>query len=111
MIFASGRFVNRLTAEFRARRDRVVERVRAMPLVRCAPPEGSMFAMIDVRGTGLGSEDFAFRLVDAEGVSLLPCDGFGPSAAGYLRMSLSAPVEALDEACNRLERFVRGLNR
>jgi len=100
-----------MRTEFRARRDRVVEMIAAMPLARCTPPEGSMFLMIDIRETGLASEDFAFRLVEAEGVSLLPCDGFGPSAVGHLRLSLSAPMERLEEACRRLERFLRGLNR
>ena len=103
--------VEAMRAEFRARRDRVVEMISRMPLVRCTPPEGSMFLMIDIRETGLASEDFAFRLVEAEGVSLLPCDGFGPSAIGHLRLSLSASMERLVEACRRLERFLRGLNR
>ncbi len=96
---------------FHARRNLVVERVNAMPHVRCTPPEGSMFIMIDVRDSGLGAEEFAFRLVDAEGVSMLPCDPFGPSAVGHLRVSLSAPIEVLEEACNRLERFLGALNR
>ncbi len=103
--------IDAMRAEFRARRDRVVALIEDMPLARCTPPEGSMFLMIDIRETGLGGEEFAFRLVESEGVSLLPCDGFGPSAAGHLRMSLSAPMAVLEEACRRLERFIRGLNR
>ena len=103
--------IDAMRAEFRARRDRVAARVNAMPRARCIVPEGSMFLMIDVRDSGLGSTDFAMRLLEAEGVSVLPAEGFGPSARGYLRMSLSAPIAVLDEACDRLERFLRGLNR
>ncbi len=103
--------VDAMRAEFRARRDRVAARINAMPRARCIVPEGSMFLMIDVRESGLGSVDFVMRLLEAEGVSLLPAEGFGPSARGYLRMSLSAPVKVLDDACDRLERFLRGLNR
>ena len=100
-----------MRAAFRERRDLLVERINAMDRVRCLKPEGSMFLMIDVRESGLGSIDFAERWLDAEGVCALPCDGFGPSGEGYLRISLSASVEVLEEVCARLERFVRGLNR
>ena len=103
--------IDTMHEEFRHRRDMVAERINAMPLVSCRPPEGSMFAMIDVRGSGLSSIEFATRLVDAEALSILPGDGFGPSAEGYLRMSLTAPRDRLEEACDRIERFVTGLNR
>jgi len=100
-----------MRAAFRERRDRVVERINAMPRLAYHPPEGGMFAMVDARDTGLSAVDFAFRLVESEGVSLLPGDAFGPSATGYLRLSLTAPIAVLDQACDRIERFVRALNR
>lgn len=103
--------IDAMRATFRERRDRFTDRVNAMPHVRCLRPEGSMFLMVDVRETGLGSIDFAERLLDAEGVSVLPCDGFGPSGEGYLRISLSAPLAVLEDSCTRLERFVRALDR
>ena len=53
----------------------------------------------------------ADRLLDAEGVAVLPCDGFGPSGVGYLRLSLSASLDVPEDACDRIERFLGGLNR
>ena len=100
-----------MRAAFRERRDLLVERINAMPRIGCRKPEGSMFLMIDVRESGLGSMDFAWRLLEAHGVSTLPCDGFGPSGEGYLRISLSSPLADLREFCDRLERMLRGLNR
>jgi arginine:pyruvate transaminase len=95
---------------FRARRDRMVARINAIPRLGCVRPEGGMFMMVDVRSSGLSSIEFSKRLVEAEGVAMLAGDGFGPSAEGYLRMSLTVPDARLDEACDRLERFARGLN-
>jgi arginine:pyruvate transaminase len=77
---------------------------------RAIPPEGGMFVLLDVRGTGLGAADFARRLLDSERVAVLPCDGFGPSAAGHLRIALSAPEVRLRDAADRILRFARGLN-
>jgi arginine:pyruvate transaminase len=50
------------------------------------------------------------RLLAREQVAVLPCDGFGPSAAGHLRIALSAPEDRLAEAGNRILRFAHGLN-
>ena len=73
-------------------------------------PEGGMFVLLDVRGTRLAAADFARRLLDSERVAVLPCDGFGPSAAGHLRIALSAPEARLRDAADRILRFARGLN-
>ena len=79
------------------------------PNCRAIPPEGGMFVLFDVRGTGLGSEDFARELLVRENVALLPCDGFGPSAVGHLRIALTAPEPRLEEAGRRIVRFAQGL--
>jgi arginine:pyruvate transaminase len=77
------------------------------PHCRALPPEGGMFVLFDVRDTGLGSEDFARELLVRENVALLPCDGFGPSAVGHLRIALTAPEGRLEEAGRRIVRFAR----
>src|ERR1700722_18052207 len=73
------------------------------------PPEGGMFVLLDVRGTGMGSDIFALELLEREHVAVLPCDGFGPSAAGHLRIALSAPDPRLEEAGRRIVRFAQRL--
>jgi aspartate/methionine/tyrosine aminotransferase len=39
----------------------------------------------------------------------LPCDGFGPSAAGHLRIALSAPDARLRDAGERIVHFAHSL--
>ena len=82
----------------------------AAPGCKVTPPEGGMFVMLDVRGTGLSSQAFAERLLDSEAVAVLPCDGFGPSAVGQLRISLTADDATLAEAGRRIVRFAEGIN-
>jgi arginine:pyruvate transaminase len=79
------------------------------PHCRVLPPEGGMFVLLDVRGTGVGAFDFARGLLDEEQVSVLPCDGFGASAAGHLRIALSAPEPRLREAGERIVRYAQRL--
>ena len=81
------------------------------PNCRATRPEGGMFVLMDIRGTGLGSAEFAHQLLYRENVAVLPCDGFGPSAAGHLRISLTAPEPRLEEAGRRIVDFARNLAR
>lgn len=79
------------------------------PNCRVVPPEGGMFVLLDARPTGHTAAEFARQLLDREGVAVLPCDGFGASAAGHLRIALSAPDARLGEAGARIVRFCRDL--
>lgn len=100
-----------LRDEYRRRAALMTELLREAPGCRVVPPEGGMFVLLDMRGTGLDAGAFAAGLLAAEGVAVLPCDGFGPSAAGHLRIALCAPEERLGEAGARIMRFARGLAR
>jgi arginine:pyruvate transaminase len=101
--------VSAMKQGYRRRRDLVCGRLGNVKGLRCHRPEGGMFAMVDVRGTGLSAQDFASGLLDAEGVSVLPGDAFGPSAAGHVRLSLGTPEPVLEDACGRIVAYVRGL--
>jgi arginine:pyruvate transaminase len=99
-----------LAADYRRRAALVAHRLAAAPRCRAALPEGGMFVLLDIRTTGLSSEVFAERLLEAEDVAVLPCDGFGPSLAGHLRISLTAPDAVLEEAASRILRFAARLS-
>jgi arginine:pyruvate transaminase len=79
------------------------------PNCRVVMPEGGMFVLLDIRPTGLGAIEFAQSLLDRDGVAVLACDGFGPSAAGHLRIALCAPDARLQDAGERIVRFARRL--
>jgi arginine:pyruvate transaminase len=100
-----------LCGDYRRRATLLSEKLREAPRCRVVPPEGGMFVLLDVRGTGLPAGEFAARLLAAEAVAVLPCDGFGPSAAGHLRVALSAPDKRLAEAGARIVRFAQSLVR
>ena len=101
--------VEAMERAYRARRDLVCARLNSCPGLACQWPQGGMYAMVDVRGAGLSDSDFAWGLLKAEGVSVLPAATFGESAAGHVRVSLTAPEAVLTEACDRIERYARSL--
>ncbi|MGF1500493.1 MAG: pyridoxal phosphate-dependent aminotransferase [Paracoccaceae bacterium] len=98
-------------AEIRARYARrraaaLAALVDAGPL-RVVAPAGGMYLMIDVRATGLSGADFAERLLDAEGIAVMPGESFGAAAAGHLRVALTVPEAALCDAIARIVAFAR----
>ncbi len=98
-----------LREAYRRRALMLSEILAEAPNCRVTPPEGGMFVLLDVRGTGLASEEFALTLLERERVAVVPCDGFGPSAVGYLRIALTAPEPRLEEAGRRIVRLARAL--
>ena len=87
----------------------LVEGFAGVPRIVCRPPEAGIFVLLDVRPTGLSGIDFAWGLLEATGVSVLPGEGFGPSAAGHVRLSLGVPDDRLEEAVTRITTFTRAI--
>ena len=70
---------------------------------------GGMFAILDTRQLGLSSKEFCWKLLDQQGVSVLPCDGFGSSGRGLVRISLCESEATTREAVRRIHSFIKYL--
>ncbi|POF33971.1 pyridoxal phosphate-dependent aminotransferase [Roseibium marinum] len=66
---------------------------------------GGMFIMIDVSGTGLDGEQFAWSLLENQGVAVMPGPSFGQNAKSLIRVALTVPDETLREAMRRIHAF------
>lgn len=97
-------------AEFGRRRDLVVDRIKAMPGLRCRVPEGAFYIFISCAGvigkmTAKGKVietdmDFALYLLEDFGVAVVPGSGF--MASPYIRISYASSVVELERACSRI---------
>ncbi|MFN8558565.1 MAG: pyridoxal phosphate-dependent aminotransferase [Dehalococcoidia bacterium] len=95
--------------EFRARRDLIVAGLNAVPGVACRAPEGAFYAFPDVRGTGLGSDELAARLLGEAGVAVLAGSAFGAGGEGFLRLSYANSRENIARAVERIGALVAAL--
>jgi aspartate aminotransferase len=103
--------VDRMVEAFRARRDLVEGYFRReMPGVEFVDPVGAFYFFFRVDqlfGAGLASaSDFCERLINKEGVALVPGDAFGD--ARWVRLSYAASEDDLNRALERIARFMRG---
>ncbi len=94
--------------EYRLRRDFAVRGFQRMGL-DCRVPRGAFYAFPRIASSGLSSREFATRLLRQERVACVPGDAFGASGEGFLRCCFATGFDRLEEALERMERFVQGL--
>ncbi|MGG4552230.1 aminotransferase class I/II-fold pyridoxal phosphate-dependent enzyme [Paenibacillus humicus] len=73
----------------------------------CHAPAGAFYVFPSIAGTGLSSQEFAQRLLKEAGVAAVPGQVFGAGGEGYIRCSYATGMSQLQEAVDRIERFVR----
>lgn len=91
-------FEAEVAAPFRRRRDIVLDLVGRQQAVRAIPAQGAMYAMLDIRATGMSGEAFAFALLEKHHIAVMPGESFGQAAAGHVRVALTVEDERLREA-------------
>jgi aspartate/methionine/tyrosine aminotransferase len=89
-----------LLAGFESRRRYAYERLRAMDL-NPAWPAGAFFLWVPMWEKGIGGQEFTTLLRQRKKVLVSPGDLFGPSGAGYIRLSY-AEDGRLHEGLNRI---------
>lgn len=95
----------RIAEPFRRRRAITQRLLAGQSVVRLAPQGGGMYAMLDLRATGLSGIAFAERLLEAEHVAVMPGESFGRAAAGHVRVAMTVADEVYEDALARLLRL------
>jgi aspartate aminotransferase len=94
--------VAEMRAEYSQRREQVLARLAGIPKVAMLPPEGGFFAMADVRGLNLPSNEIRRRLMRDHGVVVVHGAAYGPGGEGTLRVSFASGGETLTHGLDRL---------
>lgn len=94
-----------MRASYKTRADLIVEGLSNVPGIVPLPPEAGMFTLIDVAGTGLTGEAFAWMLLEQEHVAVMPGGSFGNEATSFVRVSLTVPDMVIQEACQRITKL------
>jgi aminotransferase len=98
--------VQAMVAEYDRRRRLIVGGLNEMGL-SCFEPQGAFYAFPSVEVTGMDDETFAEQLLQEERVALVPGSAFGASGAGFVRCSYATAYEQIEEALERMNRFMQ----
>ncbi len=97
---------DKMVAEFRRRRDVIVDGLNAIDGITCLRPKGAFYVFPNITGTGLSSKELETRLLDEAGVACLAGTSFGKYGDGYLRFSYANSVENIELALSRIKEFL-----
>jgi aspartate aminotransferase len=101
--------VQQMLAEYRRRREFVIARLRQIPGVKCAEPQGAFYAYPNI-GVAFGKEGIANTLQFAEKalleahVAVVPGEAFGTDQ--HIRISYATSMKELERGLDRLHKFI-----
>ena len=103
-------FEEDIAAPFRRRRALGQEILEHQSTVGLIPAQGAMYMMLDIRATGMSGEAFAYALLEAHHIAVMPGESFGTAAAGHIRVAMTiedgAFVQALETLCEFADTLV-----
>jgi len=105
---ASQDSVRAMLAEYRRRRDRVVEGLRSIPNVKCTLPQGAFYAYPNISAylnrDGLADTTvLAEKLLEEAHVAVVPGPAFGTQQ--HVRLSYATSLNNIDEGLRRMAAF------
>lgn len=101
--------VEEMRSEYARRRGIVAETLKGLPRARVLQPEGGFFSMVDVRSTGLPSNDVRRRLLNDHGVVVVHGAAYGQGGEGTLRVSFASGGDNLARGLARLREGLAAL--
>ena len=98
-----------MLAEYHKRRDFVVQRLRAIPGVKCAEPRGAFYAYpnlgVVIGKSGIGNTlQLSERLLQESHVAVVPGEAFGTDH--HVRISYATSMTELERGLDRIHKFV-----
>ncbi len=97
---------HQMVAEFKKRRDVIVDGLNQIDGFSCKKPLGAFYAFPNITSTGWKSKPFAEYLLDEFGVAALSGTAFGSFGEGYLRFSYANSVENIKIALSQIKSAV-----
>jgi aspartate/methionine/tyrosine aminotransferase len=98
--------VGAMVAEFKRRRDAIVEGLNALPGVSCLKPKGAFYVFPNVSALGRSEKEIADALLNEAGVATLAGTSFGAYGKGYLRLSYATSLENIAKALDRMREWL-----
>lgn len=102
-------FEEDIAAPFKRRREIAREIIARQNTVGLIPAQGAMYLMLDIRATDMTGQEFAYALLDAHHIAVMPGESFGEAAAGHVRVAMTIEDIAFAAALETLCGFAEGL--
>jgi aspartate aminotransferase len=99
--------VARMDAEFKKRRDVIVEGLNAIPRISCKTPKGAFYVFPNVKKIGWEAKKLADYILNEGGVAALAGTSFGKFGEGYIRLSYANSIENIKKGVSLIEKALQ----
>ena len=94
---------------FRERCTAMTQELKKSDKLVLDPPTSTFYLFINIEKTGLGSEEFAYRLLEEKHIAVVPGNAFNRAGEGYIRIACTLGTEKLVAAAKQIVDFVENL--
>ena len=94
---------------FEKRRNVLVTGINDIDKLSVKSPKGTFYALVNIKNTGMKSEEFAYALLEKEQVAVVPGITYGEACEGYVRIAFTLNEDKIEEGVRRIKRFVESL--
>jgi aspartate/methionine/tyrosine aminotransferase len=101
--------VGKMVAEFKRRRDVIVDGLNNIPRFHCLRPKGSFYVFPNIKEFKISSQAMEDFLMNEAGVAGLTGTSFGKYGEGYIRFSYANSVENIQKALAKIGAAVKKL--
>lgn len=99
--------VHKMVAEFKKRRNVIVDGLNEIDGISCLRPNGAFYVFPNITQLNFDGEKFADLLLEKFGVAVLSGTAFGQYGEGYLRLSYANSIENIQQALDRIEQAAK----
>ncbi len=110
-ILHAGKDVENMRNIYNQRREFMVSAIRKIGLGIAAEPEGAFYVFADARKYTNDSYRFAFDILENANVGVTPGTDFGSQGQGFIRFSYANSLENIEEGLQRIDNYLKSLNK
>jgi len=99
--------VRKMVAEFKRRRDLIVDGLNAIDGFRCHRPHGAFYVFPNITGTGRTSKELEELFLNEAGVACLSGTAFGKYGDGFLRFSYANSIPMIEKALQQIAKTLK----
>lgn len=102
--------VEKMRAEFEERRNYMVAEINKTKHFSCLMPKGAFYIFMNIKKTGMTSDEFVDWLVHDYNIAMITGTCFGSEGEGFVRISYASSMEDIKKACVLLHEADKALD-
>ena len=107
----AGNDVEEMKNRYDTRRKFMIQRLKALGFGISVEPTGAFYVFANAKHISNDSYSLAFEILEKACVGVTPGIDFGKNGEGYLRFSYANSLENIAEGMNRLEKYLKDIDK